>query len=262
MKMIKKLIAAFSIYSRIPMPHMSGDEDYEGAITFLPLVGIVIAAAMYGVSYLLHLLSCPTFAGSILIAVVPLLITGGFHVDGFMDTVDALRSYGSREKKLEILKDPHVGAFAVTGFITVVLLMIFATDQITYIQAVKGIPVILYMGGIFVISRTVAGITSVSLTNARNEGMLASETSGTKYTDVILMACPAIAVLAAIAYYNIIYAGVLIIGFSIVTIICNRVIMKNFGGVTGDTCGYFIVVSETATSVLLALSMLVFSPVL
>ena len=38
---------------------------------------------------------------------------GGFHADGFLDVSDSLCSYGSREKKLEILKDPHIGAFAV-----------------------------------------------------------------------------------------------------------------------------------------------------
>ena len=45
-------------------------------------------------------------------AAIPLVITGGFHVDGFMDTMDALCSNQGRERKLEILKDPHTGAFA------------------------------------------------------------------------------------------------------------------------------------------------------
>ena len=44
---------------------------------------------------------------------IPLIITGGFHADGFLDVSDSLCSYGSREKKLKILKDPHIGAFAV-----------------------------------------------------------------------------------------------------------------------------------------------------
>lgn len=44
---------------------------------------------------------------------IPLLVTGGIHMDGYMDTVDALSSHQSVEKKLEILKDPNAGAFAV-----------------------------------------------------------------------------------------------------------------------------------------------------
>ena len=52
---------------------------------------------------------CFAFVGLAII----LLVTGGIHMDGYMDTMDALHSYGSREKKLEILKDSHIGAFAV-----------------------------------------------------------------------------------------------------------------------------------------------------
>ena len=40
-------------------------------------------------------------------------VTGGFHIDGFMDTMDAFHSYKPREEKLAILKDSHIGAFAV-----------------------------------------------------------------------------------------------------------------------------------------------------
>ena len=39
----------------------------------------------------------------------------GIHLDGYADTIDAISSYGDREKKLQILKDPHTGAFAVIG---------------------------------------------------------------------------------------------------------------------------------------------------
>lgn len=48
-------------------------------------------------------------------ALLPILVTGGIHMDGFMDTSDALASWQSPEKRLEILKDSHVGAFAVLG---------------------------------------------------------------------------------------------------------------------------------------------------
>ena len=44
---------------------------------------------------------------------MPVAVTGGIHLDGYADTSDALSSYGDREKKLEILKDSHCGAFAV-----------------------------------------------------------------------------------------------------------------------------------------------------
>lgn len=44
---------------------------------------------------------------------MPLLVTGGIHIDGFSDTMDALSSHAERQKKLEIMDDPHIGAFGV-----------------------------------------------------------------------------------------------------------------------------------------------------
>ena len=59
---------------------------------------------------------------------LPVLVSGGIHTDGFIDTVDALSSYGDKEKKLEILKDPHTGAFAIIGAIMYYLLFFWIYD--------------------------------------------------------------------------------------------------------------------------------------
>ena len=57
-------------------------------------------------------------------------MTGGIHLDGFMDTKDALNSYGSREEKLRILKDSRVGAFAVIRLALYLLIFLAAAAQI------------------------------------------------------------------------------------------------------------------------------------
>lgn len=69
---------------------------------------------------------CFAFVGLAII----LLVTGGIHMDGYMDTMDALHSYGSREKKLEILKDSHIGAFAVIMTVLYVLIAAGAYSEI------------------------------------------------------------------------------------------------------------------------------------
>ena len=50
---------------------------------------------------------------AVALVLVPVIVTGGIHVDGLLDTSDALSSWRDREKRLEILKDSHAGAFAV-----------------------------------------------------------------------------------------------------------------------------------------------------
>ena len=114
MRIIKSFIIAFSMYSSIPMPQFEWkDEDMKYILCFFPWVGAVVGACIY-----LWKMICDRFGIGLLCytcigAVIPLLITGGFHADGFMDTMDAFHSYQPKEKKMEILKDSHIGAFSV-----------------------------------------------------------------------------------------------------------------------------------------------------
>ena len=115
--MLKSLCIAFATYSRIPTPRVGWSADaLRYAICFFPLIGAVIGALEYGWLLLSELLCCGDLLRGAVAAALPLLITGGIHADGFCDTVDALSSHAERERKLEILKDSHCGAFAVIFF--------------------------------------------------------------------------------------------------------------------------------------------------
>ena len=111
-------IIAVSTYSKIPMPNVEWTEDrMRYVMCFFPLVGIAQGAVLGLWLYLsLDVLKLSVAAAALIGAAVPLLVTGGIHMDGFLDTMDAIHSYGDRSRKLEILKDPHLGAFAVISF--------------------------------------------------------------------------------------------------------------------------------------------------
>ena len=114
MSIIKSLVIAFSMYSKIPMPHLELDEkDMKYVMGFFPLIGLITGALAYGWIYAGEILYVPDISRTLVLIILPVIITGGIHVDGYMDTCDALNSYGDREKKLAILKDSHIGAFAV-----------------------------------------------------------------------------------------------------------------------------------------------------
>ena len=107
-------IIAFSTYSRIPMPQVEWNEKHmKYAICFFPLVGAVVGLLALGWGWLCRFLDLGELLQAAGWTALPLLVTGGIHMDGFCDTVDALSSHQSRERKLEILKDSHTGAFAV-----------------------------------------------------------------------------------------------------------------------------------------------------
>lgn len=113
MKLLKAMVIAFSIYSKIPVPQFEWkEEDMEYMMCFFPWIGGVIGLFFYGWTVLCEKLVIGNVCYALIAAAIPLMISGGFHVDGYMDTMDAFHSYQSREKKLEILKDSHIGAFA------------------------------------------------------------------------------------------------------------------------------------------------------
>ena len=110
MIVLQTIAVAFAMFSAVPVPQFGWNEkNMRYALCAFPLVGL-LCGALWCVCGVLPLPAPARAAGFCL---VPVWVTGGIHLDGYADTCDALASYGDREKKLEILKDPHCGAFAV-----------------------------------------------------------------------------------------------------------------------------------------------------
>ena len=119
------------MYSRIPMPRMDWTEErMRYALCFFPLIGAVIGAVEIATFALCEILGAGVLFRTCLLTAVPLLITGGIHMDGYLDVTDARHSYGEREKKLAILKDPHTGAFAIIGLGLYLLLYAGAVSEL------------------------------------------------------------------------------------------------------------------------------------
>ncbi len=113
---------AWSMFCSIPCPSKKWDQTKTVQMLMsLPFVGLLIGAVWFGIYKAcgaLHL----GLVGSAIVAVLPWLLTGFMHLDGFLDCADAVLSFRDRERRLEILKDSHVGSFAV---ICMVILGIF-----------------------------------------------------------------------------------------------------------------------------------------
>ncbi|MDE6635174.1 MAG: adenosylcobinamide-GDP ribazoletransferase, partial [Lachnospiraceae bacterium] len=114
MHILKSVVIAFSIYSKIPVPQFEWkEEDMKYMLCFFPWIGAVVGGCLYLWHWLCVRFSVRELCYVVIGVVIPLTITGGFHVDGFMDTMDAFHSYQPKDRKLEILKDSHIGAFSV-----------------------------------------------------------------------------------------------------------------------------------------------------
>lgn len=114
MRVLRGLIASVSHFSVLPVS--SGDQPPDAyVIGWLPLVGALVGYAAgwgaYGTFLLTHSqLWCAIAAFSLSV-----ILTGAIHIDGFLDSCDALLASTTGERRLEILKDPRHGTFAIVG---------------------------------------------------------------------------------------------------------------------------------------------------
>ena len=100
-------------------------------LLFLPIVGLEIGAIWIFLAWLCNVGNLPLLVRGLILSVYPYLVTGFIHLDGFMDVTDAVKSYRSLERRREILKDSHVGAFAVIGIVLLLL------GQFAFLASVK-----------------------------------------------------------------------------------------------------------------------------
>ena len=97
--------------------------DFGRSVKFFPLVGAVLGSIYAIIAYVLlvflpsYHIELPKHFVSVIFLVLPMLLTGGLHCDGFMDTMDGVFSGRSRERMLEIMKDSRVGANGVMAFV-------------------------------------------------------------------------------------------------------------------------------------------------
>ena len=105
----------------IPLPGTWSTGDSGRASVWYPFVGLVVGAitwlAWTGASLVL-----PAWVAGVVTLVVWVVLTGGLHLDGLADCCDGLLASTSVERRLEIMKDPHVGAFGVIGLVLVLML--------------------------------------------------------------------------------------------------------------------------------------------
>lgn len=244
MRIIRTIAVAFSLYSRIPMPVFRWkEEDMKYAIACLPLVGAVIGAISYLVYYVLQKAGASDLCMVASFSAVPLLLTGGFHVDGFMDVQDALHSYKSKEEKLEILKDPHIGAFAVIAFVTygciwLAGLSYLAGDVRRWDMAMP----FLCIG--FWEARALTAVLSILCPKARQEGMLHEETKKTGTVTIVWSLIEAFLGIGIMSYFGIKATFIILPSLLLFSAYYWYKCKKEFGGVTGDTAGFYVMVSE------------------
>jgi len=238
-KLYESFKIAFSMYSKIPMPASDwSKENMRYAMCFFPIIGVVIGAILYGFFWLSQSLSFHILFQSSILVLIPVIITGGIHLDGFIDTNDALHSYQPVEKKLEILKDPHIGAF---GLIHCCIYFILALG--IWGEVDGKLLGILAVG--FVLSRSLSGLSVVTFPMAKNSGLAAtfSENAAKKKVKVTMLVYLILCLIGMIMQDFLIGLSCFISAI-LVFFYYRYKSVKEFGGMTGDLAGYFLQLCE------------------
>ena len=233
--MLKSLISAFLMYSRIPVPQVEWkEENRRYSLGFFPLIGAVCGGLLILLRVICEILNANQLIFAAAAVFLPVLVTGGIHLDGFCDVTDALSSYAGKEKRLEILSDPHIGSFAV---MRVFLYLILQTALFTGIHGVKETAAVACG---YVISRALSGLSAVCFKAAKKEGTLQSfvQPSHKNITAAMEIFFIVSAGTAAVVLFPV-RGAVCLAVCAAVLFCCRHTAYKNFGGYTGDVCGWF-----------------------
>lgn len=217
------------------------EEDFGKSVRYFPLVGAVLGMIYGGTAFIMFNLLphfgvfTPHYFGVAILLAMTVILTGGIHCDGFMDTVDGIFSGRPRDRMLEIMKDSRVGSFGVVVFVLLILIQYATILDINSHQLYK----ILFIMPI--IGRLMMTSVIALCPYARNEGMgkaFAAYASKkmllavTAYTIILLIPVGMMGLVA-------LTAAVLF------TLYFSRYVTRLLGGLTGDVYGAVCVLSET-----------------
>ena len=241
MRLIRAFFMCLGMFTSIPCPYRPWDEDArDWMLVTLPVVGLVIGALWF---LLAKLVAIPAFVvRNALIVAFPWIITGFIHLDGFMDTCDAMLSWRPLERRLEILKDSHTGAYAVVGL---VVLALFSYDAVsaTWIQnwqALIFIPVISRCGSAFSV------LTLKPIGHSQY-----AEMKSNLPQKVSVLAIWLVAVLACFLWKG--RAVIVLLAETAAYALAMTWVYRTLKGVSGDVAGFALTVSECTALITLSI---------
>jgi len=231
---------ALSMFTVLPTPYVEwDDEGVKNMMKFYPVVGLIVGAIWSAAYYLMNIFNVSIILKSIFVMIVPFIITGMLHLDGFMDVCDAILSRRDREEKLRILKDSTTGAFAVISLVMLFFLQ-FGGIYSIFEKNVQFYVLIL----IPIVSRSGVAFFLLSRVTIKESTLGTYFKKGTNKIDRIIMLI-SVLIMFVISFFVLNLYGILMIALIIIGITwAVEKCRKEFGGISGDVAGFALVVGE------------------
>lgn len=231
---LRSLRIAFGLMTTLPikLPDDWSEGDSGRASVWYPFVGLVVGAIAW-LAWKGAMLAFPALVAGPLMLLVWVVLTGGLHLDGLADCCDGLLASTSMERRLEILKDPHVGAFGVIGLILVLMLKAAALVALTSVSS----PGILLAATLARWCILPGGLIRL----ARPSGMGADFAQGFRRSFMIWSAILPLAIALLLGLRGVLSALAGLAGAALVIWLAK----SRIGGVTGDVFGMIVEIVET-----------------
>jgi len=239
-KCIRGFYMSLGMFCNIRLPFYIWDDRLAiHMITTLPLVGLIIGTLWWLCAILLTFLNIPIVLTAAVLCVALFLITGFIHLDGYMDTEDAILSHRPLPDKLRILQDSNAGAFSVVS-----LCIMFILQFGAMYAALENGKYFAMLIVIAVLSRCCTAVIFISLRHIPQcpyASMLTEKISISHKIFPFIISVTAIALSFLYAgFFGLAISAAVILGY--IAAICR--VFKSFKGITGDLAGYALVISE------------------
>lgn len=229
------------MYSIIPMPSREfHDTNLRWALAWFPLIGVIEGGLISLWCFVARSLSLNSFVFAALAVSIGVLLSGGIHLDGFCDSVDAIASRRGREEQLKIMKDPHIGPF---GVFFVNLLLVSQTAFYSQVFNLREPRFWIVLSASMVMQRALSALLVLSLPGARTDGLahIFSERAADSAKIVVSVITSLSALIIGLIWRPAAFVVVSVI--ALWYIYFRFFCLRKFNGVTGDLAGMFVTVA-------------------
>jgi adenosylcobinamide-GDP ribazoletransferase len=228
-------LLAIQFLSRLPVPQALNYESKAlgKSVLCFPIVGVILGFLLYLLTFAQAIWG--DLLTSVVLVVAWTLLTGGLHLDGLADTVDAwVGGYGDKEKTLRIMKDPAIGPMGSLAIMSILLLKIALVMQLLASQQSESLIIILFL------ARAQLSLLLVITPYAKPQGLGvamqqhadASAIWGVQWLSIL-----------SVLWWNAPFVVVLLTSWALL-IVYRHALLKRLQGTTGDTTGAWVELSE------------------
>lgn len=229
-------------FTRIPikMSLPCTPKNFKRGIVFLPLIGFIIGGLQYTTIFLLQE-KLPSSILAVIATILPIIVTGGLHIDGLGDTCDGFFAMTpDKNRIIEIMKDSSAGTYAICGIVSNIMLQYVAIEYIIKKNSIQVLLVIIMFSKLFVFFTAMWG------KSAKKQG------TGNIFIGnislVILIIGTAYSLWISMMTISLVPSLWLLLSGTIMSLVFYGLCHRKIGGITGDTLG---ATQELATNIML-----------